>query len=56
MVAVLFSGEFGLCCAEDISVGPIKEGRDRMGIAWLRCSAEVAERVAERGRLKVGWL
>ncbi|XP_020297592.1 uncharacterized protein LOC109862090 [Pseudomyrmex gracilis] len=55
IVAAVTAGEFGPCRESDIAMGPIAEGRDRMGSAWLRCPEAVATKLAAVGRLRVGW-
>ncbi|XP_020298146.1 uncharacterized protein LOC109862486 [Pseudomyrmex gracilis] len=47
LVARLSSAEFGGCQASDITIGPVTEGRDRLGAMWVRCPLEVATKVAE---------
>ncbi|XP_020296812.1 uncharacterized protein LOC109861534 [Pseudomyrmex gracilis] len=52
---IIAAGEFGPCREGDIAMGPIAEGRDRMGSAWLRCPEAVATRLGAVGQLRVGW-
>ncbi|XP_020297561.1 uncharacterized protein LOC109862075 [Pseudomyrmex gracilis] len=49
------SGEFGTCKRSDVTVGPITQGRDRLGVTWVRCPFEVAAKLADLGRLRIGW-
>ncbi|XP_020297618.1 uncharacterized protein LOC109862110 [Pseudomyrmex gracilis] len=46
IVAAVTAGEFGPCREGDIAMGPIAEGRDCMGSAWLRCPKAVATKLA----------
>ncbi|XP_020296328.1 uncharacterized protein LOC109861193 [Pseudomyrmex gracilis] len=49
------SGDFGPCRRFEVTVGPITQGRDRLGMTWACCPFEVAAKLANSGRLKVGW-
>lgn len=44
------------CSAESIKPGTIYRGPDGSGSLWLRCPVEAAKKLADNGRLKVGWV
>ncbi|XP_020296238.1 uncharacterized protein LOC109861136 [Pseudomyrmex gracilis] len=48
-------GEFGVCTAADIRTGPLREGRGRTGVMWVKCPFVVAEKAATVGKIRVGW-
>jgi len=45
----------GGCAIEDVRVGPIRPGTNRLGTAWVRCPLIAANRIYKRGRLTLGW-
>lgn len=55
VLTVVTSGTYGPCREADVSVGSVTEGRDRLGAVWVRCPLGVAERLAETGKIRVGW-
>lgn len=44
----------GDCPHEEIRVGEIRKGNSGLGVAWVRCPAVVARRLADASRLMVG--
>jgi len=47
--------ERGQCQMEDVRVGTIRAGPNRLGTAWCRCPLTAANKIAKEGRLVVGW-
>jgi hypothetical protein len=46
----------GGCTVQEVKVGDIKSDPRGLGSVWLRCPVTAAKKVAERGRLLVGWV
>ncbi|XP_052742337.1 uncharacterized protein LOC112057814 [Bicyclus anynana] len=46
----------GGCTADQIRFGEIKRSFSGLGTLWLRCPVTAAKKVAESGRLLVGWV
>jgi len=45
----------GECVPDEIRVGPIRQGLNRLGTAWVRCPMITANRLLRKGRLTLGW-
>jgi len=45
----------GQCQVDEVRVGPIRTGSNRLGTAWIRCPLTAASRIMRGGRLTVGW-
>ncbi|CAH0399285.1 unnamed protein product [Chilo suppressalis] len=45
----------GGCSTREVTVGEVRPGPGGMGGAVVRCPAWAARKVAEGGRIKVGW-
>lgn len=45
----------GGCRPSEISTGPVKRGNNGLGTTWARCPLVVGNRIAEIGRIQVGW-
>ncbi|XP_032690467.1 uncharacterized protein LOC116853467 [Odontomachus brunneus] len=41
--------------SSDINVGDVRRAPNSLGTAWVRCPVAVAKKVAEAGRIQVGW-
>ncbi|XP_011859459.1 PREDICTED: uncharacterized protein LOC105556953 [Vollenhovia emeryi] len=46
----------GLCSGQEIKVGPIRRATNGLGTVWTQCPLDAAKRVAELGRLRIGWI
>lgn len=46
----------GGCAVEDIKAGEVALGPSGLGTVWLRCPVAAAKKVAQAGRLRVGWV
>lgn len=45
----------GECSASDIRLGPIVPLRSGLGRTWVRCPLQVADRIADAGKIRIGW-
>lgn len=50
--AVVRDGE---CSSESIKVGEIREDSSGQNTVWVRCPVKVAKKLANNGRIKIGW-
>ncbi|XP_011171567.1 uncharacterized protein LOC105204213 [Solenopsis invicta] len=46
----------GGCTAHDVQVGTIRRPRNGLGSVWLRCPAAAASKLAQAGKVQVGWV
>ncbi|XP_011858938.1 PREDICTED: uncharacterized protein LOC105556455 [Vollenhovia emeryi] len=46
----------GQCSSQDIKLGPIRVAANGLGTVWAQCPLVAAKRVAEPGRIRVGWV
>lgn len=42
-------------CAEDIKIGQMRYTPSGQGLVWVKCPVRAAKRVAESGRIRMGW-
>ncbi|EFN68884.1 hypothetical protein EAG_11695, partial [Camponotus floridanus] len=47
--------EAGGCSAGDVRSSEIRWMRNGLGTAWIRCPLEAANKINEKGKLKIGW-
>jgi len=47
--------ESGECQPEEVRVGSIRPGTNRLGTVWIRCPLVAANRVVRKGHLTLGW-
>ncbi|XP_026825074.1 collagen alpha-1(I) chain-like [Ooceraea biroi] len=45
----------GGCDPRDVEVGPIQRSPDGLGTSWIRLPAQAGGKVADLGRIRVGW-
>lgn len=45
----------GDCHHDEVKVGTIKRGNDGLGVIWVRCPLSAANKIAEKGRIQIGW-
>jgi len=45
----------GECEVAKVRVGPIRQGTNRLGTAWVRCPLVAANQLLNRGHLTLGW-
>lgn len=45
----------GECSASDIRLGQIVPLRSGLGRTWIRCPLHVADRIAQMGKIRIGW-
>ncbi|XP_046743142.1 uncharacterized protein LOC124409516 [Diprion similis] len=45
----------GECRPEDVKVGPLRRMANDLHSAWVQCPLEAATKVADKGRLRIGW-
>lgn len=46
----------GQCQLEEIKVGPIRRIPNGMGTIWAKCPIDAANKVAEKGKIAIGWI
>lgn len=46
----------GGCKADEIKVGEVSRASDGLFFAWARCPEKAAQKVADKGNLRVGWM
>jgi len=49
-------GNAGNCSPADCKIGEIRRNSRGLGTVWINCPAAPAKRIADDGRLKVGWV
>lgn len=47
--------DIGECQEESIKVGEIKRMTNGLGIIWISCPIQAANRIAAIGRIRMGW-
>lgn len=50
-----FLAEVGGCRPSEVTTGTIRKGPNGLGTVWVRCPLAAANKIAEAGRIVVGW-
>lgn len=45
----------GDCHHEEVKVGQVRRGNNGLGVAWIQCPVNAANKIIEKGRIQIGW-